>query len=179
MTTKDINDVPSYSAFPVLDPFIDAAVKDMQEQLDEGSTDTMTPALALLRLNEDKTEITGSYFRDVSEFHESEIGKVVLAKIMDAAFFDPASPVDALVYLSEAYFVERTSLDTVQETTPSEAADRKEALVIVARTKSSAETFIFEIDREAKKLTRKDVGTQAAGRMTGTPIKAPEGATVH
>lgn len=124
------------------------------------------PVVFLANLDENGVP-TDEDMVDASDYHTSELGKEALSYVLDESM-RPGSPINALIYVSEAWVTKRA------KTTPSEDPDRTEALVVIMRVPGEAQTLIYNIDRKAGTLTPHEFMDEGnfGGRMTG--IDSPE-----
>ena len=171
----------SYTEIPALKNLVDAMLMDVRVNLQEDATNEQPALLCMLGLSDDGEELTGFVPKHVDYLMATEESKDMLSKIMDNAFTDPRSPVDALVLATEMWVSQRRKDDQKLDVPPSEDPDREEILFVVVRTKNSTEVLNFDIDRANRTVTQRDMpdGLNYAGRFVGAPVGAPEGETVH
>jgi hypothetical protein len=167
----------TYSKIPLLNDIVVKIRQDVVRQVTSGMQGDAPALLLLLKLSEDQTQLLGAYPRDVSDFHEDERSKDILAGIMNDAFTDPASPVNALIYTSEAWTVTRHADDGPPDVQPRDDPNRKEAVVVVIRTATTTEIVSFALDKVNRTVTDMDSVVKATGRMVGSSV--PQGETVH
>ncbi len=156
-----------YSTVPLFNELITKMRLDMLRHLNSGDSGEMPALLALFDLNEDMTAPLGATAHDVSTFPPG-----VAEGIMDDAFTDPDSPVNGVLYAREGYMILRGKGQPDEH--PEDAADRQDALIVIARTKLTTETVIFAIDRATKTLTLID-NAMPRRQFSAPEQAAPEG----
>lgn len=139
-------------------------------QMSVAIEEEIIPKLYLFKFAPDGT-VKHQKALDVRGFIEGG-GKSALANIMNLMMTDEDSPVDALVFLSEAWAASVPKagfgLDNFK---PSESPDKTEVLMVTVRYKhpASGTTMMYDIDRTNKTLTpSKDLtaGTVVGGRLS-------------